>query len=336
MRWPGVDADWIADQAAAVRWALVVLAALLVLGMGAVWRLPEHWRVQQEQDAAAQVLAEGEQARQSEMYELDEVRAALAAAQGRLQAARWRLSAGEGLAALMERLTWSAHVHGLLVEQLDLLDEVRHEGYWQTPLQLQVTGHYGALRLWLDDWLGQVRLLGTGDFQWSRVEPAGERLRLNLQVHAYRADGLSPMPASLADEPARPAPGAPAVDLFAKAVIPGEAGLAGVPLGQLQMVGSLFRGEDRQVLLSVGGQVHRVRLGDVLGRNEGRVVGIDETSLEVRERLFTSGRWQEHSVFLRLGQGRQRGGTDEAGYRLEMAVGAGVADSAGSSDALPR
>lgn len=336
MRWPGVDADWIACQGVAVRWALVVLAALLVLGLGAVWCLPDYWRVQREQDAAAQALTEGERLRWSDMHELEAVRASLAAAEGRLQAARWRLSTGEGVAALMERLTWSAHVHGLLVEQFDLLDEVRHEGYWRTPLQLQVTGHYRALRLWLDDWLGQMRLLGTGDLQWSRVEADGERLRLNLQVHAYRADGDPPMPASLADEPARPAPGAPAVDLFAKAVALGEAGLAGVPLGQLQMVGSLLRGEDRQALLSVGGQVHRVRLGDALGRNEGRVVGLDETSLEVRERLFISGRWQEHSVFLRLGQGRPRGGMDEARYSLEMAVGAGVADSAGIGDALPR
>lgn len=336
MRWPGVHADWIANQAAGVRWALVLCAALLVLGVGAALRLPSLWLMQQEQGSAAEALLGVEQARRGEMAGLDELRATLAVAERQLQAARWRLSAGEGLAGLMEQLARSAHVHGLLVEQLDLFEDVRKDGYWQTPVQLQVMGRYGALRLWLDDWLGQLRLLDTGDSQWQRIEPDSGLLRLTLQLHAYRADGEPPMPASLADEPARPKPSAPAVDLFARGVAPGEAGLAAIALGRLSMVGSLSRGEDRQALLSAGGHVYRVRLGDALGRNEGRVVGIDETSVEVRERFFASGSWHEHSVFLQLGQGRHGEDRDEVAHKVEMAVGAGIADPAGIGDGPSR
>lgn len=334
-RWPWVDEDWIAVQSSAVRCALVALAALLVLGAGAAVRLPDLLRLQQEQALVSQALAAEEQAGRRDVAGLQALRAKLIGVQSEVQGALWRLSAGEGVAGLVEHLSRSAQVRGVILERLELLDEIREDLYWRMPMQVQVVGRYGALRHLLDDWLGQVRVLGTGDFQWRQTESEDGLLRLTLQVNAYRAEGEPVMPASLADEPARPLPAAPAGDLFASGGGPGEAGLAGVALGQLRMVGSLARGGERQALLLAGGQVYRVQLGDVLGRNEGRVANIDETTLEVRERLFANGSWHEHSVYLSVGHRRHGEGRDEVGQKLEMAVGADDADPAGFGDSLP-
>ncbi|ACO80641.1 Pilus assembly protein [Azotobacter vinelandii CA] len=50
-----------------------------------------------------------------------------------------------------------------------------------------------------------------------------------------------------------------------------------------EMVGTLSNGTGMQALVRGAGGVHRVRVGDYLGRNHGRVVEIDGASVEVVE-----------------------------------------------------
>src|SRR5690606_39115583 len=100
-------------------------------------------------------------------------------------------------------------------------------------------------------------------------------------------------------------------------------GLGGVPLEQIDMVGSLARQGEHQALLLSAGRLHRVQVGDRLGRDEGRVVKIGERQVEVVERLYVSGQgWMERSRNLVL---RKRSG-GEVRDENETGMGAGAGD----------
>lgn len=294
---------WLAliERSRLVGLALPCAAGIIVFGLGCLLRLPQWLQLQEAEHTRQSRLFQEHEAKAAEVLALPHVREALDAAQQLLQDARWRLAGGAGMSDLLDQLAASGHAHGLHFEQLDVRDEVKQPGYWQTPLDVQVVGRYSGLRMWLGDWLGQVRLL-RAEALW--LEPADGKpglLRLGMRVHAYQADSSVPEPASLADSPARAAVLPVALDPFsawAKRIA--QAGLASVPLAQLQMVGSLQRGAQREALLASAGRLYRVRPGDRLGRGGGVVVLVGERQLEVRERLFIGGVWRERTVMLTL------------------------------------
>lgn len=73
-------------------------------------------------------------------------------------------------------------------------------------------------------------------------------------------------------------------------------------LGQLKMVGSIKKGPQLWVLINDGeGGIHRVREGNYLGKNYGRVTSISETQIDVIE-IVPNGAdgWVERPKLLQL------------------------------------
>ncbi|AXM99051.1 type IV pili biogenesis protein [Pseudomonas plecoglossicida] len=268
-------------------------------------------------EQARQEALEAELAtRVGQVQTLDQGREALARAEQVLQGARWALAAGTRMSDLLEQLSLSGHALGLRFEHLNVLEQVQGPGYRQTPMEVQVVGRYPALRVWLDDWLGQLRLLRVEQMHWGGAEGSPGLVRLRLRANAYQADAQVPQPASLAQIPARAQVQVGDFDPFAD--WSGRAALKGpgeIPLAQLEMVGSLSRRGEHEALLAVAGRLYRVRRGERLGRDDGVVVRIDEQQVEVRERLFVAGEWHERTTFLvlRKGAGREAGGHEVAG-----------------------
>lgn len=77
--------------------------------------------------------------------------------------------------------------------------------------------------------------------------------------------------------------------------------LEGFDIEQLQMVGSLSGAAGNFALLRGVSGIHRLRVGDYLGRNEGRVVAISDSQVEVVEIVPDgAGAWQERPRTLAL------------------------------------
>ncbi|MBC3464953.1 pilus assembly protein PilP [Pseudomonas sp. RW10S2] len=291
----------MAGRSRMYRGAVVAAGVLLVLACGYQLRLQEV-RAAYRQGVASEVEQRRLlQAREQQVLALDDAEAALDSEEKRLRDARWRLSGGESMSDLLDQLAVSGRTYGLVFERLDVEEGVEAQGYRQVPLQMQVSGRYAALRPWLGEWLGQLRLLQVTRLQ---LEPAADRpglLQLQVSVQAFHAGETLPVPASLADEPAGPIGRAPELDPFAPWSSRRHAeGLAGVPLEQLEMVGSLSRAGQTQALVRWAGRVYRVAKGDRLGREEGEVIQVDQDQVEISERLFNGGKWQQHSSYLTL------------------------------------
>lgn len=55
-------------------------------------------------------------------------------------------------------------------------------------------------------------------------------------------------------------------------------------IGELKMVGTLAQGEVHYALVSdAEGGVHKVRIGDYMGTNYGKIIGVDDTEIELLE-----------------------------------------------------
>lgn len=77
--------------------------------------------------------------------------------------------------------------------------------------------------------------------------------------------------------------------------------LEAYPLDAMQMVGVLRNKQQNQALLQVEQQLYRVRVGDYIGQNEGRVVGIEEKAIHLREFWQEGeGEWIEKMATIRL------------------------------------
>ncbi|MEH6491556.1 pilus assembly protein PilP [Halopseudomonas sp.] len=59
--------------------------------------------------------------------------------------------------------------------------------------------------------------------------------------------------------------------------------LEGFNIESFEMVGTLSNNNGMQALIQGAGSVHRVRIGDYLGRNYGRITGIQENRVDVVE-----------------------------------------------------
>lgn len=310
-----------------------VLLAVALFGLGCMIRLPAPLQ-QQAHEAARHVgLTEQQAASAARVYELEQLRTSVALAEQRLKEAQWQLAAGEGMSDLLDRLAVLGQAHGLLIEQVVVLEGEQQAGFRRVPLELQLVGRYTALRQWLGDWLGQARVL-RGDYL--RLVAADGLLRLQLRVDTYQALAPTSAPAVLARMPARAATPVPAIDPFA----PGASrlssdGLASVPLAQLEMVGSLSRGATHEALLRVAGRLYRVRLGDRVGRDQGVVTQIDPRQVEVRERLFMAGSWHERTAFLTLAKRLGKEAPEQNETSEEVGAGSPAVDPAGVGHAIP-
>lgn len=329
--------EWqgLAVSSRAFKVAALGAPALLVFGMGWLLRLQEPQQLYRQGSEALVELARAHAQKSQQMQELPTIKAALADSQAQLQDARWRLAAGEGMSDLLDQLASSGHAHGLSFERLDVLEEVQASDYWVAPLQIEVMGSYSALRMWLDEWLGQMRLLRPSGLRLEAAQGRTGVLRMRLQVQAYHAGQTLPLPLSLADEPAREATEAPRSDPFQSwSSRLAVGGLARVPLAQLEMVGSLSRAGQSQALVWSAGRIYRVKVGDPLGRDEGVVTRIDERQLEVLERVFLGGAWQHRSTYLALRKRAGKGVKDEREAAVGVGSGNDPVDSGGVSGDL--
>lgn len=306
-----------------------MIVLLVVVGAVGWWvRLQE---VQQSYRQGAQLVSELAVLRDAKAYQAQQGEAAQRAfseSSGQLQDARWRLAGGEGMSELLDQLARSGQAHGLLLEKLDVFTETKNAEYTAIPLQVMVSGSYAALRTWLDEWLGQVRLLRVSSLRLVPVPGRSGVLSLHLEAESYHPGQALPVPQSLAHEPARPAIVAPRADPFqpwASGMV--MQGLSGVPLAQLEMVGSLARAGRFQALLRSSGRIYRVQPGDRIGRAEGVVGRVEAHQVEVLEPVFVGGAWQQRSTYLALRKSVGKGGMDER----ERPVGSGDDDGSGSS-----
>lgn len=325
----------MAERSKRFRQLAPVLLALTLFGLGCAMRLPAALQQQTQEEARYAELRGKQAASAVQLAELEQVQASVTIAEQRLREAYWHLAAGEGMSDLLERLAASGHAHGLLIERFDVHDDEQQAGFRKVPLELQVVGRYVALRQWLGDWLGQARVLRSGDLQLAPADGKPGLLRLQLRVDAYQALAPVPEPATLARMPARGVMAAPQVDPFA----PGatrltDSGLGGVPLAQLEMVGSLSRGAEHEALLMAAGRLYRVRPGDRVGRDQGVVARVDRTQVEVRERLFMAGVWHERMAFITLAKHQGKEARDDDENIDEMGTGSPAAGPAGVGDAL--
>lgn len=329
---------WLAvvERSGRFRQMAPLLVAAVLFSLGCAVRLPALLQQQAQADARHVELNQRQATMALQLAELERLQASVEIAEQRLREAHWHLSAGESMSDLLERLTVSGHAHGLHVERLDVDADEQQAGFRKVPLELQVMGRYPALRLWLDDWLGQARVLRSGDMSLAAAAHQPGLLRLQLRVDAYYTPVPIKAPEVLARLPARAAMAAPAVDPFAPAAARlAGAGLAGVPLAQLEMVGSLARGAAREALLMAAGRLYRVRPGDRVGRDQGVVKRIGHGQVEVHERLFMAGEWHERTAFITLAKRLGKEAPDRNENMDEIPAGSSAVDPAGVSDAIP-
>ena len=82
--------------------------------------------------------------------------------------------------------------------------------------------------------------------------------------------------------------------------------LESFPLDAMAMVGSLNKTGTLTALLKVDNLIYQVRVGGYLGQNYGKIVGITETSIQLREiAQDATGDWIERSVSLDLQEGKK-------------------------------
>jgi type IV pilus assembly protein PilP len=86
--------------------------------------------------------------------------------------------------------------------------------------------------------------------------------------------------------------------------------LEAFPLDTLRLVGSLERaGEQWSLIKAPDGAVHRVRAGNYLGQNDGRIIHLTEQGIELAELIEDGqGGWIERQASLTLGEDTTEGG----------------------------
>lgn len=81
--------------------------------------------------------------------------------------------------------------------------------------------------------------------------------------------------------------------------------LEAFPLDQIEMVGTLIGQNVPNGLVRVNRLIYKVKVGDYLGQNYGRITKIEETRIELREIVQdTAGEWVERMTNLQLQETR--------------------------------
>ena len=79
--------------------------------------------------------------------------------------------------------------------------------------------------------------------------------------------------------------------------------LEGFDLEQFELVGTLSNDRESNALLRANGVVHRLKVGDYVGRNNGQIAWIDKAHVEVFEVISDGqGGWLERSLTIPLKQ----------------------------------
>lgn len=77
--------------------------------------------------------------------------------------------------------------------------------------------------------------------------------------------------------------------------------LEAYPLDSLRMVGSLRRRGQSVALIEAGKLIYQVRMGNHLGQDQGAVISIDESSMEIEEMVQeVAGRWVRRQTRLSI------------------------------------
>lgn len=77
--------------------------------------------------------------------------------------------------------------------------------------------------------------------------------------------------------------------------------LESYPLDKLSFVGTLERTKTNYALIKADNTIHRVKAGNYLGQNFGRIVAINETEVLLKESIQDSeGEWKESDAALQL------------------------------------
>ncbi|MBK5009693.1 type 4a pilus biogenesis protein PilO [Pseudomonas sp. S60] len=277
------------------------LLAFGLFTLGCMVRLPTAMQQQRGEHARSAALEAQHTAAVQQLAEREALKAKVATAERHIQEALWYLDAGQGMSDLLERLSASAGSHGVLIEQLQVRDAEQQAGLQRVPLELQVTGPYRAVRVWLNEWFAQPAVFRSGDLAIAGVDGQPAIVRLRLHVDTYQAKAPPPSAEFLARLPARQLAAGPCADPFAPRLAPWRGNrLTGVPLKQVQMVGHLSRGDAHEALVVVAGTLYRLRTGDRVGRDNGVVVQVTPGQVEVQERLFMTGVWHPRTAFLSL------------------------------------
>lgn len=96
--------------------------------------------------------------------------------------------------------------------------------------------------------------------------------------------------------------------LFAGEINRRKEPLEAYPLDSVAMVGSVVRGGRPFALLKIDNLLYQVKLGDYVGQNYGKIVGITETEVTVREVIQdAAGEWIERPTGLQLQERAQQG-----------------------------
>ncbi|PYC26094.1 pilus assembly protein PilP [Pseudomonas mosselii] len=325
--WP-LDWQVLAGLSRVVRFIVCLSLALMVACVGYLVRLRDPVQGHAESVRLQLQLQDELEGRRARLVELDVEKQALEHTRTLLQAARWRLAVGEGMSELLDQLALSGHEHGLVFEQVEVQQAQQASVYRVQPLEIAVSGPYPALRLWLEQWLRQLRLLSVERLRLALKDEGGGRVDAQLRLHAYHPGEELPVPASLADEPAQAVLSRTAFDPFRAWLLAKEgSGLAHIPLARLEMVGSLCRAGQRQALLRSAGRLYRIAEGERLGLEEAVVVAIEVDRVEVQERIYIDGRWQARPRHLVLGKREQGVVRDETEAMVERrAIDAGASD----------
>ncbi len=77
--------------------------------------------------------------------------------------------------------------------------------------------------------------------------------------------------------------------------------LENFPLGSLHLVGIITRGDQAWGLITApDGKLYQVTAGDHLGQNQGRVIAVQKSHLDLVESIATGDSWRDQAIKLVL------------------------------------
>ena len=171
-------------------------------------------------------------------------------------------------------------------------------------MQLRLRGTYSALAGFAHALAQLPRLITLQDFSLmsAQAQRSGS-LHLQATVIAYRSREERTVSPSTGteSEPLQPLPPLTRSPFEPSPLIQHRQYLETLSLDQFEMIGSLARRQVPFALLRAAGVIHRLQVGDRLGRDKGRIVSIDEHKVEITEEVFMVGRgWVERQRTLSL------------------------------------
>jgi type IV pilus assembly protein PilP len=172
-----------------------------------------------------------------------------------------------------------------------------HPGRWILPVlvSMQLFGCGGADRSDLEDYVQKVRARDPGP-----IEPLPDIKQINTFVYEP-ADRRDPF---VVDDRGADLPAATPGSSLAPDPLRRKEELEGYSLDALRMVGTLEQNQTKWGLIRApNGILHRVRVGNYLGTNNGQIVGISDEAIQLTEIVAEGpGEWRERQATVQLTQ----------------------------------